>query len=152
MPARELLTDDQRRHLVASLGRVERLLRELVVAAGGTAEDVPAVLRRATSDLPPSFWSKAQQPVEEAVATIGEIVATFGLNGSRYSRFSQVRALIVTSLVVVEDAASRTLRGYGAVHPRVPEVLDPLLDRLHEQLIDIGRVLPVDPSTEETPT
>jgi hypothetical protein len=148
----DLLTEGQRRHLAVSLARVERALREIAELAE-TREAPPApLLTRVIHDLPPDFGHAIQASVGDATATLGELAATFALEAPNSFHGRSVQALVISSLVVIEDTASRNLRGYGEIHPDVPPLLDPLLDRLHESVLEIGRALTPFPEREETET
>jgi hypothetical protein len=152
VPVRDLLTEGQRRHLTVSLASVERAVREIAALAGGREASTAPLLARVTHDLPADFGQAIQSSVAETTATLTELASTFALEASRSSHGRSVQALVISSLVVIEDAASRNLRGYGELHPGVPPVLDPLLDRLHETLVDIGSALAAPHIREETET
>jgi hypothetical protein len=139
--AGDLLTEGQRRHLTVSLAGVERAVREIAALAEGREAAASPLLAQAIHDLPPDFGQAIRNSLADATATLAELASTFALEASSSFHGRSVRALVVSSLVVIEDTTSRNLRGYGAIHPGVPQLLDPLLDRLHESLREIGRVL-----------
>jgi len=141
LPGTDLLTEGQRRHLIASLECVEQALAEIAALSNAQPSDDSALLSKPQRDLPPDFPMRIHGPLADAAATLGELANTFQLMRSPSSSLRSVQALVTTSLVVVEDTASRQLHGYGAVHPDLPRLLDPLLARLHEQLRRIGRAL-----------
>jgi len=151
-PPPELLTEDQRRHLTASLELVERRLFEIIAVVDGHRAPVPPYFRREARDLPAEFAGTVRPHLADAARTLADLAATLGLHPSPSSQFRTVQALVMSSVVVVEDAAARSLRGYGAVHPGLAPVLDPLLDRLHGQLLAIGRALPTPASNGEATT
>jgi hypothetical protein len=142
LPLDQILTEGQRRHLAASLARVENALTEITALAHSDARLVPSLLTRQEADLPAQFGEAIRDSVAEARSALAELVSQFDLTIPTASRFRAVQALVVSSLVVIEDTVSRNLRGYGAIHPGLPARLDPRLDRLHEQLLMIGRALP----------
>jgi hypothetical protein len=141
-PLTDLLTDDQRRRLSASLQRVERALRQIATLAGAAGHDSAALLSRSDNDLPPEFGRAIAEPLAGALGTLGKLVEAFRLAGMTASDARSVQALVISSLVVLEDAASPHLRGYGPVHPDLPGSLDPQLQRLHDQIRMIGEALP----------
>jgi hypothetical protein len=149
--AKDSLTVGQRRHLTASLGQVENALRRIITITSGTPID-PVLLSHPVDDLPAGFGDSIGGPLADAAATLAQLVATFGLKAPADSRFRSVQALVVSSVVIVEDTVSRHLSGYGEVHPDLKHQLDPLLEHLHETLLNIGRALPRPTITEETPT
>jgi hypothetical protein len=152
LSAGDLLTEGQRRHLTVSLARVERAVREITALAGRGEAPPSLLLTRVIHDLPPDFGQSIQSTVGEAGATLAELASTFALEAPRSFHARSVQALVISSLVVIEDTASRNLRGYGEVHPGVPPLLDPLLNRLHETLVAIGRVLTTSHPREGTET
>ena len=146
----EILNENQRRHLIASLARVEQALRQIVAMAGQQPAPERAGLAHAVNDLPARFGDRIGRPVADAMATLVELTSTLELDPPASSYLRSVQALVISSIVVVEDTVSRNLRGYGDIHPELPDLLDPLLARLHEQLLDIGRALPVQHQEHET--
>ena len=60
------------------------------------------------------------------------MAAEFRIPGRRVSRGRSVGALATAALVHIEDSRARNLRGYGAIAPELPSVLDPLLEELRD--------------------
>lgn len=137
----DLLTEGQRRHLLASLERVERALRGIEPLLGHRSAIAPALFAREAADLPVEFGTTVAGAMSEATATLADLALAFGLIPASTSHLRPVRSLVLSSLVAIEDTASKNLRGYGPIHPDLPERLDPLLDRLHRQVAEIGRAL-----------
>jgi hypothetical protein len=52
-----------------------------------------------------------------------------------------LQALVMSSIVILEDSVAAKLRAYGEVHPTLPGVLDHRLQRLHDGLVAIGAAL-----------
>jgi hypothetical protein len=146
----ELLTEGQRRHLIASLSQVEQALRRVIAITRIRSSIESPLLTRQIDDISPALGPAIHGSLADVDATLAEIVATFQLVPPAASSLSTVQAMVVSSLVVVEDATSRRLRGYGPVHPGLPALLDPLLDRLHRQLREIVEALPRGPAGEES--
>lgn len=140
-PFSDLLTDGQRRHLSASLEHVEMALEEIEALATPGASHKPVVLIHMLRDLPPGFDQEVHAPLARARALIEEIAATFRLHPNHSSAQRTVQTLALSSLVVLEDAFSRRLHGYGDVHPRLPGLLDPALARLHAEMAAVGAAL-----------
>ncbi|HTS88050.1 MAG TPA: hypothetical protein VMG41_06115 [Gemmatimonadales bacterium] len=141
-PAGDLLTEGQRRHLVASLERIERSLRGIVTLLGSPGGLPPALFVQESVDLPAEAGGTIVEAVDQATTTLAELIATFGLAPVSTSHARTVQSLVLSSLVIIEDAASKNLRGYGSIHPELPGRLDPLLERLHAQVAEIGKALP----------
>lgn len=59
----ELLNENQRRHLVASLASVERALRQIVLLAEARPATTPAAPGRELYDLPPTFGNSIRYPI-----------------------------------------------------------------------------------------
>lgn len=74
---------------------------------------------------------------------MADLVATLDLQAPEHSAYRAVQALVVSSLVLLEDTETRKLHGYGTVHPALADLLDPVLSRLHEEVRAIGKVLAV---------
>ena len=140
-PVSDLLTDGQRRHLSASLEHVEMALGEIEALATPGASPKRVVLIHMLRDLPPGFDQEVHAPLARARALIEEIAATFGLRPNLSSAQRTVQTLALSSLVVLEDAFSRRIRGYGEINPRLPATLDPALTRLHAEVAAIGEAL-----------
>ena len=150
-PTPDLLTEGQRRHLIASLGFVERHLHEIERLTDGRRTSTPAIFTREARDLPADFGTAIRPSIADALATLADLAAAFDLAPRHTSDFRSVQALVMSGIVLVEDSAHRHLVAYGPVHPDLPTRLDPLLDRLHAQVREIGRALPARPSTEGSP-
>jgi len=58
-----------------------------------------------------------------------------------------VRALLHTETVRLQDSLSRGLKGYGALDPRAPDVIDPALRELIALLGTMLQALPAQPDT-----
>ena len=137
----DLLTDGQCRHLSASLEHVEMALGEIQVLVTGNASHDPTPLIHMIRDLPPGFDEAVTAPLARARGIIGELAATLRLRPNQSSARRTVQSLVLSSLVVLEDAFSRRLRGYGAIHPQLPGMLDPGLTRLHAEVAAIAEAL-----------
>ncbi len=135
------LSDGQRRHLTASLDLVEATLDELARLVGGSGGDSPRLLRRQVDDLSPALPSRGQEPIAQARAVLAELVRALGLEPRPYSSRQALQALVLSSLVILEDCFAATLRAYGETDPGLPSVLDPALRRLHDALTAIGAAL-----------
>jgi hypothetical protein len=149
--AADLLNEQQRRHLSVSLARVEQALHRVSELSGVLPPPAETLLVGEARDLPLEFGETIGGSLAEVAATLANLVATFGLSSGRASRVRTVRALVISSVVLVEDMYSRKLGGYGAVHPELAEQLDPLLHRLRDLLLAIGHALPPPRPGRQTP-
>jgi hypothetical protein len=146
----EILTEGQRRHLVASLASVSAALNEIETLADGVAPARDGALRRVRSDLPPGFAPVIRAPLAGAREALVDLARDFNLPAAESSARRTVRALVTSSLVLLEDTATRNLRGYGAIAPSLPERLDPALRRLHALVLEIGEALAAAEDVPET--
>jgi len=127
---RELvLTEGQRRHFAVLLALLEETLNEVEAIAAGRSR--PGKLVRADHDLPPGF-AEAMRPygarIRERIHALAD-----GLDlGSRpRSDARRAQALLLASVVRLEDSAADKLRAYGEVDPRVGRTIGPLIADLH---------------------
>lgn len=136
--ATELLTEGQRRHLAASLRQVGSALAEIERLARPGVPPARNPLDNRVMDLPAAFAQAIASDLTGAHVELRDLVAALGLRSSPLTAARTVQALVVSSMVVLEDAGSRAMVGYGDVDPRLPLILDPALDRLHERMSAIG--------------
>jgi len=139
--ASPILTDGQRRHLTASLDLIEAALGEMERLLNGGNGEAPRLLRRQVADHPPGLAERIREPIAQARAILAELVRELGLEPSRASSRRMLQALVMSSLVILEDSFAAKLRAYGDVHPALPGMLDGRLQRLHDLLITIGAAL-----------
>lgn len=137
----DLLTDGQRRHLIASLQQVAASLVEIESLAYSNGAPAGWPLAKATYDLPNEFGAAIEPHLTQARAQVADLVATLELQAPEHSARRAVQALVVSSLVVLEDTETRKLHGYGTVHPALADLLDPALSRIHQKVRAIGDVL-----------
>jgi hypothetical protein len=150
-PTPDLLTEGQRRHLSASLGHLERHLREIERLTDGRHASTAMIFTREARDLPAEFGPAVHSCIADALSSLADLAAAFDLAPRQTSDFRSVQSLVLSGIVLVEDVAPRHLVAYGPVHPDLPARLDPLLDRLHAQVREIGHALPAPPSTGDPP-
>jgi hypothetical protein len=137
----DLLTDGQRRHLVASLANVAAALSEIESLARRSGAALQGSLLTVAHDLPPGFDQEIEPSLNRARLAIGELAAALGLEAPERSACRSVQALVTSSLVVLEDTGTRNLHGYGEIHPSLPQLLEPALCRIHEEVRAIGEAL-----------
>jgi hypothetical protein len=126
------LTEDQRRHLRVFLHQVEAAVAEVVWLAEWDPQD--RILQVDVADLPAEFGLRIQPEVERIRRDIKTLAARFGLEPDRRSRLRRAQALLVSAIVVIEDANSRALKGYGLVDAALSRELDPVLDEIGQAL------------------
>lgn len=135
------LTEGQRRHLVASLANVAAALREIESIARQTGSTPAGPLARVANDLPPGFDSAIELPLTRARAELAALIAALDLQAPDIPASRSVQALVMSSFVILEDAGTRNLRGYGEIHASLPALLEPALSRIHEEVRAIGEAL-----------
>jgi hypothetical protein len=127
-----LLNDHQRRHLGVTLGRIQRLIRELEAMLDSPPRRDGMELD--VDDIPPEVRLRAIPTLEDLNARIDELADRFDLPRRESSRFRWVRAVLGVSIDHLEDSRSTALRAFGAVHPALARALDPSLKALQERL------------------
>ena len=147
-PPNRLLSESQRRHFEVVLAKVEDALDEVDRLAGRPA--APESQRRALTDLaddlPPDFSSRTVTAASTARGRIADMAARLGLAPQRASRFRTVRALLTAEIVRLQDSFSPALKGYGALDPAAPAIIDPALRELITLLATMLRALDTQPN------
>jgi hypothetical protein len=142
MAPNRLLTDPQRRHFTVVLAKVEDALDEIDrLARPSAAEPGRRVLTDLANDLPPDFASRTAAATLSARDRLADLATQLGLVPQRASRFRTVRALLNAEIVRLQDSFSPGLRGYGALDPAAPSVIDPALREVVSLLATMLRAL-----------
>jgi hypothetical protein len=126
------LTEGQRRHLGVFLHQIEAAVAEVGWLSGRGPQD--RILQVDVADLPAGFGVRVQAEVDRIRRALETLAARFGLEPDRRSRLRRAQALLVTAIVVIEDANSRALKGYGPVDAALSQGLDPVLDAISRAL------------------
>jgi hypothetical protein len=133
-----LLNEHQRRHFEVLLAGLEDTLASIEELAARTDHVEAAGLTRYEPDLPPGFGAAIRPVLTELRARTTRLAARLGLRGQSRSVAQSIRAMLVAEMVRLEDSTSAQLRGYGAVDPRVKDVIEPELRALHALLAAIN--------------
>ena len=141
------LNESQRRHFAVVLGKLEDTLDEVDRLARPGAQTQRRSLTLLADDLPPDFGSRTAAVSTTVRARIADLAAQLGVAPQPASRSRTVRALLIGETVRLQDSVSRALKGYGALDPRAPEVIDPALGELIALLGTILRALDTQPNT-----
>lgn len=126
------LTEDQRRHLGITLGRLQQQLREVGRALTQPAPRDGVVIE--AEDLPPAFHRDAAGIIARISQGIAVLASRFDLPRREGSRLRWVRAILGILGSDLEDARAEKLRGYGTVDPALAGVLDPGIEELQQEL------------------
>lgn len=129
----EGLTEPQRRHLRVFLQQVEEALDEMETLAVAPTS-ASKLFRLDVNDLPDGFAAAVRPDVLRVRGHLKALVEELGLESHPRSRTRHVEALLITTLVQVEDSGSKGLRGYGSLGPQVFSVVDPALAQIHQGL------------------
>ena len=141
------LNESQRRHFEVVLAKLEDTLDEIDRLAHAGPQAQHPSLTSLADDLPADFASRTA-PISSTVrGRIADLAAQLGLAPQRASRLRTVRALLHAETVRLQDSLSRALKGYGALDPRAPEVIDPALREIIALLGTMLRALPAQPDT-----
>lgn len=134
-----VLTEAQRRHFAVLAMMLEETLAEMEeIARGGSPE---GRLVAHEHDLPADFPDAMAPVLERVRAVLGRLVDMLSLEARPISDARRMNALLITSVVRLEDSTSRKIRGYGVVHPSVARDLDPLLGDIHRDLAQLANRL-----------
>lgn len=140
------LNQSQRRHFEVVLAKLEGTLDEVDRLAQPVAQSQRPSLTSLADDLPPDFGPRIAAVSNTVRGRIADLAAQLGLDPQPASRSRTVRALLVGETVRLQDSVSRALKGYGALDPRAPEVIDPALGELIALLGTILRALDTQPN------
>lgn len=130
------LSAPQRRRLAVVLRAVEAALTELE-----RATEPPAAadrLQHEVMDVPPDFPDRWAQVLRDLRRDCDTLTGGLALRPFESSRRRHLAALCTTSAIELEDSTSRTLRGYGEVHPSVAAVIDPVIKGMEVRLLDLA--------------
>jgi hypothetical protein len=131
-----MLTDGQRRHVAVFLTRLEESLDEIERLATQPARN-DRLLARERADLPSGYHEKVRDDLVALRGDVRALAEALGLPPRERSRARQVRAILGTLLVQLEDARARSLRAYGAVDPAEAGALDPMLEAIRTRLVHL---------------
>jgi len=124
-----VLTEGQRRHFTVLLAVLEETLHDVEAIAAGRSRSGKLV--RAEHDLPPGF-AEAMRPYTARIRErIRALADGLDVESRRLSDARRTQALLLTSVVRLEDSTADKLRAYGEVDPRVARVIGPLIADLH---------------------
>lgn len=142
------LTEPQRRHVAVFLQQVEEALDEVESVAAHPPSATKKLFRLDVDDLPPGFHTQIGAAAMRIRARLKCLVEALGLESNPKSRARHLQALILTTMVQVEDTGSRGLRGYGPLSAVVFELIDPALADIHRELERIAAYLSPANATE----
>jgi len=141
------LTESQRRHFEVVLAKLEDTLDEIDRLARPRAETSQRLsVRLIADDLPPDFAPRTAEVSSTVRGRIADLAAQLGLAPQPASRVRTVRALLIGETVRLQDSVSRALKGYGALDPRAPAVIDPAVRELIALLATMLRALDAQPN------
>jgi len=142
------LNESQRRHFAVVLAKLEDALDEVDRLARPASLAQRPSLTLLADDLPADFASRTAAVSNTVRARIADLAAQLGLAPQHASRSRTVRALLIGETVRLQDSVSRALKGYGALDPRAPDVIDPALRELIALLGTIIRALDAQPTRD----
>jgi hypothetical protein len=128
-----MLSDSQRRHVVAFLARLEQTLDEIERLATQPARS-ERLMDRERADLPPRYDEATRADVQALRDEIHRLAMLFGLAARERSRARQARALRGSALVQLEDTRPTALNAYGSVDPGDAVTLNAALETMRRSL------------------
>jgi hypothetical protein len=123
------LTEGQRRHFTVLLAVLEETLHDVEAISAGRSRSGELV--RAEHDLPPGFVEAMRPYTARIRERIRALADGLDVESRKLSDARRTQALLLTSVVRLEDSAADKLRAYGQVDPRVARVIGPLIADLH---------------------
>lgn len=132
-----LLNEPQRRHFEVFLSMLETALNEVEMLGSDAPPAPEESLVVQDSDLPKDFSTRAHPAVQVIRRQITSLGRTLDIKPRHISRARRVKALLTAELVRLDDTYARKLRGYGAVSPRIAAEIDPVLDRIRTEIVDL---------------
>lgn len=139
-----VLNEPQRKHLAVLLMMLEEAVAEVEQIAAAPAAQ--ARLVAAERDVPPEFARLVRPYCERIRARLVALADQFGLEARSVSDARRIQALLVISIVRIEDSFSGKLRGYGKVDPSVAQHLDPALKEIRAMLSELAALLAPTPA------
>jgi len=127
-----VLNEPQRRHFAVLLAMLEDTLADVEAIAAGPAAS--GRLRAQEHDLPRGLDAALRPYVVQLRGELVALADRLGLVGQSHLASRRLQALLLASIVRMEDSTSDRIRGYGAVDESVKREVDPALRRMHATL------------------
>lgn len=133
-----MLNEGQRRHLSATLRLAEDRLLDL---QRQLKDGYPGRLLTIDADLTPAERAIVEANIVDLLQQIADAGQRLGVTPG----WQSLRRAVVGTLSVIwadlQDAQSASLNAYGETDPRLPAILDPLIERMADELIELCRIL-----------
>lgn len=134
----ELLNQYQKRGVLISLQYFEKALHEAERWLRGDVND--GVLIHRELRLAPEKRVKVEEKIDEAYREIAFLVEKFGFEGNHENMAAAMRAEFYSCWESMCERESKSLKGYGAVDPRLESELDPTIQRLASLAMQIAMI------------
>jgi len=134
-----MLNEGQRRHLSATLRVAEERL--LTLQQRLQQEAPHHTLAEIDDDLSATERPLVLHTITHVLRLIAEASTTFHLSPTHQSLRRRVVAELSITWADLQGATSTHLRAYGTTDPRLRDVLDPLLERIADSLLDLCTAL-----------
>jgi len=128
-----VLNANQRRHFEVLFARIEDSL-EKASSLLASRDEEGRVLTTVLHDLPPEFRLHAEPMIDRLRRQIAGLATALSLEPRTVSIARMVGASLNAEAIRLEDSLSPQLRGYGTVHPSIPEQLDPVIEGMAREL------------------
>jgi hypothetical protein len=138
-PLAAVLTDGQRRHYTVLLAMLEETINEVEAMTEG--RNAGGRLRHQTGVLPERLRTTAQPLLERVRSDVGALARLLAVEPQEVSRVRRLQALLLSTIVRLEDSTSDKIRGYGEVDPGVARAVDPALHRIHGALENLAALV-----------
>ncbi|HOT98755.1 MAG TPA: hypothetical protein PLN61_04455 [bacterium] len=127
-----LLNDAQRTSLTVTLRIIEKqLLTMQMLIREGT---IKGSLYRLQADFPPDTLTSLSGHIGRILISIRNLTERFGLDGKADTYSAMIQASRAYFQILLADVKSDKLRRYGEVAPLLEAELDPLINKLVEEI------------------
>ena len=135
-PQPPLLNDAQLRHMEVFVTMLQDSLAEVETMGVGSVERSDALQVR-ENDLPPGFGSRVGPLLTSLRMDIQRLADLLEIKPRRRSLLRRLRAVLTSQIVRLDDSYPGRLGGYGRVNPEASPRIDPLLDAIRANLLEI---------------
>ena len=133
------LTESQRRHVLATLRHIDRLLRETEVLLAGVGRDSP--LWEYAGDIDPAARRVIEEGVRRTREALGKALERLGMldpppvGGALWA----ARGRVAFARIALAELEPRRMRGYGELSETQRRLLEEATRRIGETLDELAR-------------
>ncbi|MGH7603316.1 MAG: hypothetical protein ACRENK_04870 [Gemmatimonadaceae bacterium] len=124
--------------LERALGEVLALANTEVRSGDAGTSDEGLVIYDA--DLPADLRERVAPAIQSIRREIASLAHGLGIEPQHRSRRRKAKAILTAEMLRLDDSYARKLRGYGEVSPQAATEIDPILDKMRTDLVDLLRL------------